>query len=852
MLRPGVFLQNRYEILGQIGSGGMSEVYKAKCHKLNRFVAIKLLKEEFCNDGNFVARFKMEAQAAAALAHPNIVSIYDVVDEGKLHYIVMELIEGVTLKAYIATKGRLEIKESIGIAIQVAQGIAAAHEQHIIHRDIKPQNMLISKDGKVKVADFGIARAVSAQTMTSAAMGSIHYISPEQARGEFCDERSDIYSLGITMYEMVAGRVPFDGENTVAIALAHLDESMTPPSIYNPEVPPDLERIIMKCSEKKPEYRYQDMNAVIADLRYTLVQPDSGLSQMSHEDNARLRQPPPEFIESSAREAKAQIDLPPSVQPKGGNSSNVSQHTKKLSDRELGKIHEVSRGRKGKLAISDPDNGEGNGPPLNHRDSKTARRDSKPSRMRGRRAEAAHEEGEGSRIEKILAGAGVVAAVAIIAVMIAVFTRLGGIFQSGKGIFASEESTQSGGTQENTDASLDDTQIYMPDVFELSEDLAEAKLKESYLNMKCSYEYSDEIEKGRVIRQSPEAGEVVAKWSNVNVVVSNGSDKVNLAGMGLETLDVEAAKRVLSAHKLEVVVEETQSDTAQKGEIISYEPKLVAEGGIVTLLVSSGQQSEKVKVPVIVNMEEPEAIQALAAEGLMPGIAETEGSDTVEKGHIIRQSNGDEEGMAEVGSKIDYVVSSGSADQKIPLAGGDDVMESGSLANEDGEAAGQLLETAEAPVSASETAEPRTTEESEATEPEATQEPETTKEPEPEEETTRTQTKAAETEEETKAAKKQQRYVASINNVYDVGNLIGPGAGSASVTLMIRLHQVTDGKDVYKELTAPKEITGDVLVPISYTSIESMNGTDEGEVQVVDVESGAVLKSYTLTFFPMD
>ena len=214
-LRTGMYLQDRYEILEQVGAGGMSVVYKAKCHKLNRLVAIKILKEEFSSDSNFVGKFKMEAQAAARLSHPNIVNVYDVIDEGDLHYIVMELIDGVTLKTYIARKGKLEIKESIGIAIQVAQGIGAAHEQHIIHRDIKPQNMIISRDGKVKVADFGIARGVSTQTMTSAAMGSVHYISPEQARGSYSDARSDIYSLGITMYEMVTGRLPYEGDNTV-------------------------------------------------------------------------------------------------------------------------------------------------------------------------------------------------------------------------------------------------------------------------------------------------------------------------------------------------------------------------------------------------------------------------------------------------------------------------------------------------------------------------------------------------------------------------------------------------------------------------------------------------------------
>ena len=184
ILYPGTMLQDRYEILEKIGSGGMSEVYKAKCHKLNRLVAIKVLKSEFTSDATFVSKFKMEAQAAAGLSHPNIVNIYDVVDEGDIHFIVMELVEGITLKSYITKKGHLDVKEAIGIAIQVASGIEAAHEQHIIHRDIKPQNMLISMDGKVKVADFGIARAVSSQTMNAATVvGSVHYISPEQARG---------------------------------------------------------------------------------------------------------------------------------------------------------------------------------------------------------------------------------------------------------------------------------------------------------------------------------------------------------------------------------------------------------------------------------------------------------------------------------------------------------------------------------------------------------------------------------------------------------------------------------------------------------------------------------------------
>ena len=217
-----VVLQGRYEIIEKIGSGGMSNVFRAKDLKLGRMVAIKVLKDEFCTDLNFVEKFKREAQAAASLLGENIVNIYDVVDEGRYHFIVMELVDGITLKEYIRIKGKLDITEGVSIAIQVARALKTAHAQHIVHRDIKPQNILITDDSKVKVADFGIARAVSEQTVNANAIGSVHYISPEQARGGRCDARSDIYSLGITMYEMFTGRVPFTGESTVAVALAHL------------------------------------------------------------------------------------------------------------------------------------------------------------------------------------------------------------------------------------------------------------------------------------------------------------------------------------------------------------------------------------------------------------------------------------------------------------------------------------------------------------------------------------------------------------------------------------------------------------------------------------------------------
>ena len=256
MLRKGMFLADRYEILEQIGNGGMSDVYKAKCHKLNRYVAIKVLKPEFSQDISFVSKFRVEAQSAAGLSHPNVVNVYDVGEENGIHYIVMELVEGITLKKYIEKRGKLPYKEAVSIAIQVANGMEAAHKHHIVHRDIKPQNIIISKEGKVKVTDFGIAKAATSSTInSSAAMGSVHYMSPEQARGGYSDERSDIYSFGITLYEMLTGKVPFDGDTTVAVAVQHIQDAIPAPSEIAEDVPLSVDKIVLKCTQKKTERR---------------------------------------------------------------------------------------------------------------------------------------------------------------------------------------------------------------------------------------------------------------------------------------------------------------------------------------------------------------------------------------------------------------------------------------------------------------------------------------------------------------------------------------------------------------------------------------------------------------------
>ena len=284
MLREGAFIVDRYEIIEKVGSGGMSDVYKAKDHKLNRYVAIKVMKQEFSKEQNFISKFRVEAQSAAGLAHPNIVSVYDVGEEDGIYFIVMELVEGITLKRYIEKKGRLSVKEAISIAIQVSMGIETAHRNHIIHRDIKPQNIIISKEGKVKVADFGIAKAATSNTISSNVMGSVHYTSPEQAKGGYSDEKSDIYSLGITIFEMLTGRVPFDGDTTVSIAVKHIEEKFPLPSSFVEDIPYSVEQIIRKCTQKKRERRYGNMTALIADLKRSLVEPDGDFVVIAMED----------------------------------------------------------------------------------------------------------------------------------------------------------------------------------------------------------------------------------------------------------------------------------------------------------------------------------------------------------------------------------------------------------------------------------------------------------------------------------------------------------------------------------------------------------------------------------------
>ena len=281
----GRLLGNRYEIIEQIGNGGMATVYKAKCHVLNRYVAVKILKEEYTTDEEFIKRFNTEAQSAASLTHPNIVSVYDVGSEGDLHYIVMELVKGKTLKEIINEDGALSWKWSVNVAIQIASALETAHKNNIIHRDIKPHNIIITEDGIAKVTDFGIAKAVSNSTITAfgSTMGSVHYFSPEHARGGFTDAKSDLYSLGVVLYEMVTGRLPFNADTAVSVALKHMQESPKEPMEINPSVPKSVNDIIMKAMRKDISLRYQTATEMLRDLSRAIKNPNGDFVVMERQ-----------------------------------------------------------------------------------------------------------------------------------------------------------------------------------------------------------------------------------------------------------------------------------------------------------------------------------------------------------------------------------------------------------------------------------------------------------------------------------------------------------------------------------------------------------------------------------------
>ncbi len=652
MLTPGTVIAERYEIMEQIGTGGMSYVYKAKDHTLNRNVAIKVLKSEFANDQTFLVKFKSEAQSAAGLTHPNIVNVYDVGQAGDLSYIVMEYIEGITLKTYIEKKGQISFKEAVSIALQVGKGIEDAHRHHVIHRDIKPQNIMISTDGQVKVTDFGIARAASSETISSEVMGSVHYISPEQARNGFVDGRSDIYSLGIVMYEMVTGRVPFDGDSTVAIAVSHLQDEMVPPSAYIPELPVSIEGIIMKCTQKSPDRRYQSMAELITDLKKSLISPDENFVIIPTLDDAQKTiMVGADDVEEIRHQAKA---------------AEPVKSSKRVAEDEY----------------EDDDDDDEDGL-LN------------------------------PKMEKIVTILGVVVVVVIFAILVFLAGNLLGIWKFGASNRTNNESVttdtivpdlenmtyeeaqqalnelglgikiQSYETSEEYeadhiissdpeagDAVAANTTIYvvissgeeesmLPSMSGYSEEEAKAKLEALGCTVgTTNYEYSSSVSAGTVISQSPSPGSTLTDGMTVTLTVSRGAQAVSVPSVVNQ--DESTAKSSLSSYGLSVGnVSTDYSDTIAEGKVISQSisaGKQVEAGTSVDIVVSLGKKTQLVTVPKCIGDSLSSAQSALANLGLSCSYSE-EYSDTA-AGIVISQSPKSGK-QVEQGTTVTLVVSKG-------------------------------------------------------------------------------------------------------------------------------------------------------------------------------------------------
>ena len=599
MLTEGMFIDDRYEIVGKIGAGGMSDVYKAKDHTLGRFVAIKVLKQEFSEDVNFVTKFRTEAQSAAGLEHPNIVNIYDVGSQEGMYYIIMEYVEGITLKTYIEKKGQLTFKEAISIAIQVGRGIEAAHKKNIIHRDIKPQNIMISTEGKVKVMDFGIARAATSNTINSDVMGSVHYSSPEQARNGFVDGRSDIYSLGIVMYEMVTGRVPFDGDTTVAIAIKHLQEEMVPPSVYTEELPYSLEQIILKCTQKSSERRYESTGALIQDLKHSLVDPDG------------------DFVV---------------IPPIGGMTDTVIMTDKDLDDIRNGNDDEEYDTEEYDTDEYDTDTMYGN----DDNDEDYENYES------GRGADEVNPHMH--KIMKILT----IVVVAII-VLILVFTvgKAAGVFKSFGGITTQDEEDKSG-------------KVTVPDVRGMSEENAKALLNKKGLGIQVvTRKESKKYKAGKISKQTPEAGEKVSKHTKIEVVVSSGLVGSKKAIPYVSGMSETEAQNELEEAGFKVTSSFQYDDSVESGKVISTTPEAgtkAEKGSTVTMLVSQG--SNKKTVPDVRGMADATAQSTIKSYGFNVGTVTYDYSDSVEKGMVISQTV--EPGTkASAGTSISITVSNG-------------------------------------------------------------------------------------------------------------------------------------------------------------------------------------------------
>lgn len=595
----GIVLGERYEVLSKIGAGGMADVYKGKDTMLNRYVAIKVLKKEYRENKDFVRKFRSEAQAAAGLLNPNIVNVYDVGEDRGLYYMVMELVEGITLKEYIQKKGKLSTKEAISIAIQMCTGIEAAHKHNIIHRDIKPQNIIISKEGKVKVTDFGIARAVDSNTVSSNAMGSVHYVSPEQARGGYCDAKSDIYSVGITMYEMITGRVPFDGDSTVSVAMKHLQENITPPSQYAPDMSKALEKIILKCTQKSPERRYESTTLLIQDLKRALVDPSGA------------------FVE---------IERP----------KNLGE-TVMFTEEDMGSL------KRGHSSYDDDDDYEDDDYDEDDYEDDGYEDDEEDGNVRSGKRKGKSDE-VNPHMNKMMKILTIVAAAVVILIIALVAGKAAGIFRFGG--------------SSGIESSSDSANIEVPQLVGETQAVANEMCEKKNLVMKVVSQKQSDKPVGTVLEQSIKAGEKVKKQTVIEVVICSGAEEVEVPDVSGNTQD-EAWKILKDKGFTDYEVQMEYSDEYDNGEVIRTTPAAGETTTVdtkIVLVVSKG--AEKAEVPNLVGKTVSEAQKALSNKGLTDGGSTEEYSNTVAEGKIISQ-NVKAGKKVDGGTSVSYVVSKG-------------------------------------------------------------------------------------------------------------------------------------------------------------------------------------------------
>lgn len=648
MIKVGMMIAERYEIIEKIGTGGMSDVYRAKCHKLNRFVAVKVLKQEFSENTDFVSKFRVEAQAAAGLMHPNIVNVYDVGEESGFHYIVMELVEGITLKKYIEKKARLSVKEAVSIAIQVSMGIEAAHNNHIIHRDIKPQNIIISKEGKVKVTDFGIAKAATSNTITSNVMGSVHYTSPEQVRGGFSDEKSDIYSLGITLFEMLTGRVPFNGETTVAVAIKHIQEQMISPREYVPEIPISVEQIVLKCTQKSPDRRYQYAPELIEDLKKSLISPDEDFVKIEEADNNGVtKNISGQDLATIKKHHRESMDAPLAKTGNivGADKADTAKIKKAVAESAPEPVKTGSKSEAPKKATSteQPRKKNSSGSKNKKNGKKNPPKNTAKKNPSGKNAEK--EEEYDPKMELLTNILVVVAAVIIGCIFLYIVTKALGI-----DLLVSSQPAQQTQVRE---------QVEMVPVVGLDVESAKQSLTAAGLVPSVEYEASQQP-KDVVLSASCEVGTMVDAGTTVILKVSSGQEGEAIVPSVVGLTKPEATAQ-LEAEGFEVTVTRINSETVPKDAVIEQIPagnSSSPRGTTVEIIVSLGAEVVEVQVPNILNMSEEDAIVTLVEHGLTGVMVLEEYNDLIPAGYVCYQ-NYSEGITVNSGTEIEFRVSMG-------------------------------------------------------------------------------------------------------------------------------------------------------------------------------------------------